>query len=652
MEKIEEIKQLIEQINKYSYAYYTLDNPIISDKEWDALYDKLVALEKETGIILENSPTQRVGGEPIDKFKKVVHTHRVMSLDKAQSYGELDEWQDKNEKILRFDPSYSVEYKFDGLNLSLLYKQGKFVQASTRGNGMVGEDVTEQVKTIRTVPLVIPFKGEVEVQGEAVMRLSELAKYNKENSEPLKNARNAAAGAIRNLDPKETAKRRLDFVAYNINYIDGYKIDYQQDINKFLKDNLFYVGDYFKIATSIDEVKSLISVVEKEKNKLDILIDGMVIKINSMKIREELGSTAKFPRGCIAFKFEAEETSTMLNDVTWQVGRTGKLTPVAELEPVELAGVTIRRATLNNYNDIIRKNVKLHSRVFIRRSNEVIPEILALAEEYNDSKPIDKPSTCPVCGSKLEETEADLFCPNHNGCNKQIIERLTHFVSRDAMNIVGLSRKTIETLHFKYNVTHFSDLYLVTKNQLEQLEGFKDKKIDNFYKGLEASKNPQLSNFIFALGIDNVGKKTAKQLALRFKSLQNLMKANKDELIKMNDIAELTALYITHYFADKNNIEEIESLKNIGVKIANAKMVSENNNKLAGLKFVLTGTLPTLKRNQATEIIENNGGEVMSSVSKTTNFVLAGEDAGSKLEKAEKLGINIINEAEFLKMLD
>ena len=651
MTELEEMKKLVDEINRYSYAYYTLDNPIISDKEWDALYDKLAWLEKKTGVVLQNSPTRKIGGEPIDKFKKVIHTHKIMSLDKAQSLGELDDWEEKNEKILTFKPCYSVEYKFDGLNLSLLYKNGEFVQASTRGNGVVGEDVTEQVKTIRTVPLKIEFLGEVEVQGEVVMKLSELEKYNKNNpNEPLKNARNAAAGAVRNLDPKVTAKRNLDFVAYNINYIDGMQIDYQQDINQFLKNNYFYTGDFFKLANSIDEVKSLVSVVGREKDNLDIQIDGMVIKINSIKIREELGNTEKFPRGCIAFKFEAEETSTMLNSVTWQVGRTGKLTPVAELEPVELAGVTIKRATLNNYNDIIRKNVKLNSRVFVRRSNEVIPEILALAEEYNDSKPIERPTVCPVCGSKLEETEADVFCPNHNGCQKQIIERLTHFVSRDAMNIVGLSRKTIETLNSVYGTKHFSDLYKIEKSQLEQLEGFKDKKIENFFEGLRASKSPSLANFIYALGIDNVGKKTAKQLATRFKTIDNLMKATLEDLTSMNDIAELTAKYILHYFGDDFNKKEIENLFSVGVKILSPK-ADVKEQKLAGLKFVLTGTLPTLKRNKATELIEENGGEVMSSVSKSTNFVLAGADAGSKLEKAKALGISIITESEFLTMI-
>ena len=651
MASLEEMQSLVDKINKYSYAYYTLDNPLISDKEWDALYDKLRQMEQETGVILPSSPTQRVGAEPLSSFKKVPHTHKIYSLDKAQSFGELSDWEAKNEKIVNYTPKYSVEYKFDGLNLSLLYKGGQLVLASTRGNGTVGEDVTSQVKTIRTVPLEIKYQGEVEVQGEAVMRVSELEKYNKTTNEPFKNARNAAAGAIRNLDPKETAKRNLDFVAYNINYIeDNSMLKSQEDIKAFLAKNMFYVGDYFKIANSIDEVKSLISLVDSARKQLDILIDGMVIKIDSLKIREELGYTDKFPRGAVAFKFEAEETSTMLNDITWQVGRTGKLTPVAELEPVELAGATIKRATLNNYNDILRKKVKINSRVFIRRSNEVIPEILALAEEYNDSKEIEKPTKCPVCGAKLEETEGDLFCPNHNGCTKQIIERLAHFVSRNAMNIDGLSIKTIEALYHNFKVMHFSDLYKLKKEQIASLEGFKDKKISNFFASLDSSKHPTLSSFIFALGIDNVGKKTAKQLAVRFNNLDNLINATPQTLAGLNDIAELTANYIHHYFADENNIAEIESLKEVGVVVQDAKEDTFSQ-KLMGMKFVLTGTLPHLTRNEATKLIEENGGEVMSSVSKSTTFVLAGEEAGSKLEKAKQLGINVISESEFYAML-
>ncbi|MBQ7452926.1 MAG: NAD-dependent DNA ligase LigA [Clostridia bacterium] len=649
--ELKEMQKLVEDINRYSYAYYTLDDPIISDKEWDALYNKLLALEAKTGVVMPNSPSKRVGGEPLDKFKKVMHTHKIYSLDKAQSFGEMEDWEQRNQKITQFKPIYSVEYKYDGLNLSLLYKNGELVLASTRGNGIIGEDVTSQVKTIRTVPLTIKYTGEVEVQGEAVMRISELNKYNKTADEPLKNARNAAAGAIRNLDPKETAKRKLDFVAYNINYIETPEIiKTQQDIHDFLVKNQFFVGDYFKIAVGIDEVKSLISIVGQTRNSLDILIDGMVVKVNSMQIREELGSTEKFPRASVAFKFEAEEVSTILNDVTWQVGRTGKITPVAELEPVELAGVTIRRATMNNYNDILRKKVKINSRVFIRRSNEVIPEILGLAEEYDNSVEIKQPTKCPVCGAPLVETDADIYCPNHNGCKKQIIERLTHYASRDAMNIVGLSRKTIEALHEKYNVTHFSDLYKITPEQIRDIEGFKDKKTDNFFAGLDNSKHPSLSAFIYALGIDNIGKKTAKQLASRFKTLEALKSASKETLVELNDIADLTASYICHFFSDENMLKEIESLKEIGVEVASADE-SALSQKLAGLKFVLTGTLPHLSRNEATKIIEENGGEVMSSVSKATNYVVVGEDAGSKLEKARKLGISTISEDELLAMV-
>ena len=387
-QKIERMKVLIEKVSKASYDYYVLDNPTISDKEWDALYYELLDLEKETGIVLENSPSQKVGGETLDKFKKVTHKNKLYSLSKAQTAEEIIDWSTRNQNIFNFDEEYSVEYKFDGLSLAITYDNGKLVQAATRGTGDVGEDVTEQVKTIRTVPLSIDYKGLVIVQGEGIIKLSELEKYNNSTDDKLKNARNAVAGAIRNLDPKITAKRRLDFFAYNINYAPDITFESQDEMFNFLKQQGFLVGKFFKIVNNIEEILELIKKTEKVRNSLDYLIDGMVIKINKTNVRERLGATEKAPRWAVAYKFEAEETSTILESITWQVGRTGKITPVAELEATELCGVTIKRATLNNYNDIQRKKVKLGDRVFIRRSNDVIPEILSVAETYTHSKAI------------------------------------------------------------------------------------------------------------------------------------------------------------------------------------------------------------------------------------------------------------------------
>jgi len=649
----EKMNTLIEKLLEANHNYYVLDNPTISDKEWDKLYDELVKLEKETGIILPSSPTRKVGGNPLDKFEKVTHLKKLMSLDKAQTFEEIFDWEDRNKKIINFKPEFSVEHKFDGLSLALTYNNGELVLAATRGNGEVGENVTEQVKTIRTVPLTIKHKGLVVVQGEGIMKLSELEKYNRQNDDQLKNARNAAAGAIRNLDPKATKSRNLDFFAYNINFAENLKFKTQEEEHQFLIDNGFMVDPLFKIVHSVEEIKSVIDKVDKEKSKYDFLIDGMVIKINNIQVREELGETIKFPRGMIAYKFEALETTTFLNDVIWQVSRTGKLTPVALLEPIELCGVTVSRATLNNYSEILRKKIKINSRVFVRRSNEVIPEVLGLAQDTINSQPILRPTICPSCGAQLVLEDIETICPNHFGCPKQIIERLAFFASKNAMNIMNFSIKTIEKLYELYKINSFSDIYKLTEEQLYSLENFKDKKVNLIIKSIDASKNPELYRFIFALGIDNVGIKTAKQLANHFKTLENIINASIEELISLPDIAEITAQGIVNFFKNTSNLTEIYNLKNVGVIIKdnNKQTVKNSNGFFSGKKVVLTGAL-SISRGEATKLLEEAGAEVVGSVSKNTDIVIAGEDAGSKLAKAQSLNITIFNEDEFRKNLN
>ena len=649
-DKIKQMQELCDIINEASVAYYVNDNPIMSDKEWDTLYNKLLLLEQQTGVVLPNSPSQKVGGDALDKFVKVKHIAKLYSLDKAQSLQEISDWLDRNNNIMSFLPEFSVEYKFDGLPIAVLYKDGIMQQAVTRGNGEIGEDVTIQAKTIRSLPLKIDCKQTVVVQGEVVMKLSELNKYNKTTTEQLKNARNAAAGALRNLDPKVTASRNLDFFAYNINYSENLDLSSQEEINNFLKKQNFLVDDFFVIVKTIDQIEKIIKDKDLERRNLDFLTDGLVIKVNNKLVQEELGFTAKFPRGMLAYKFDAEETSTLLLDITWQIGRTGKLTPVAELEPTELCGVTVKRATLNNYNDILRKKVKIGDKVFIRRSNEVIPEILAVAQTFNTSKVIQKPDTCPVCGTKLTETVANLYCPNHLGCAKQIIGRLTHFAGRQAMNIEGLSVKTIELLYDNYKVTTFDDLYKLTKEQLLALEGFKDKKADNILNSLKNSKTPELANLIYALGIEGVGQKMAKVLALQFKSLDALKNATVEQLDSLPDIAEITATDIAEYFEDQFNINQINKLIEIGVKpIVLYNQVIQS--QFTGKKIVLTGGLQSFSRPDATKLIEKLGGICTSSVSKSTSYVIAGEDAGSKLAKAQELKIEILTEQDFLDVL-
>ncbi len=644
----ERIKQLVADLNKYNYYYHVLDSPIISDKEYDKLYYTLVDLEKETGYILPDSPTQRVGDMTGEGFTKYRHEAQLFSLDKAQTEGELSDWVNK---VLSQFPNtlFTLEYKFDGLRLALTYENGLLKSAATRGNGLVGEDVTAQVKTIRSVPLSIPFKEHIVVEGEGIMLLSELEKYNKHTDGPLKNARNAVAGAIRNLDPKVTASRNLDFFAYGIPVIKNKTFKTQQELRQFLIDNHFLVGDFFEVRKNTAEIMEVINQIDKQRDVIDILIDGVVIKVNEISTREKLGYTIRFPKWALAYKFEALEVTTYIRKVIWQVGRTGKLTPLAILDPVDIAGATISRATLNNYDDILRKKVKINSLVFIRRSNEVIPEILGLAQDFPDSVEIKKIDTCPSCKTKLVNNGVNLYCPNKDNCPDQLKERIIHFCSRDAMNIEGIRDKTIDLFYDVLKIRTVDQLYTLTPKDLSGLDKYKDKKISNLINSIEKSKNIDFPNFIYALGIGNVGIKTAKDLARKYKTFDDLKNATIDDLSSIRDIGEIVARSIVDYFSYTRNIEIIDNLFKYGVNIKYNQNTS--NGKLVGKTFVLTGTLPNLTRAEATKMIENNGGTVSSSVSKQTSFVLAGESTGSKYEKAKMLGVEIIDENEFLAML-
>ena len=640
----ERMKELVKLLNKYAYQYYVLDEPTVADVQYDALYNELSALEKETGIVLPDSPTRKIGGDPIKEFAPHRHIKKLYSLDKCNSYDELREWSEKIKKVAP-DAVYTLEYKLDGLTLCLTYENGYFKGAATRGNGEVGEDVTAQVSTIKSIPLSVPYKGVFEAQGEGIMRLSALKRYNETAVEPLKNARNGVAGAIRNLDPKVTASRNLDIIFYNVNYIEGENIASQRENIDFLKRNSFKTDMLF-VTSDIEEIIKKIDSVDRKS--LDFLIDGMVIKVDDSALRERLGYTDKFPRWAIAYKFEAEETTTILEDVQWNVGRTGKLTPLAILEPVELCGATIRRATLNNYDDIQRKKVKIGSRVFIRRSNDVIPEILGVSED-NGGKEIPVPTVCPACGSDLVRDGAHIYCPNEGDCPPQIIGRLTHFAEKDCMDIRGVSEKSIEGLHEKLGVRFPTDLYSLTRDDLARLDGFKDKKIDNFLASVEKSKSVPLDRFINALGIENIGKKSARDLAERFGSISELMKADEATLVEVDEIGDIVAESITSYFGKHGWL--IEKFKEIGID-PKFNVVKPTGGVLTGKKLVLTGTLPTLTRTEATELIEKAGGTTSSSVSKSTDYVLAGENAGSKLDKARSLGVKIITENELLAMIN
>lgn len=635
------MRELVDTLNKYAYEYYVLDNPSVPDREYDKLYDELQILEGETGVREQDSPTRRVGGEPISAFKKHEHIYRLYSLDKCVTEDELSAFDERVRKVVP-DPTYTVEYKFDGLTMCLTYENGLFVRATTRGNGIVGEDVTAQALTIKSFPLKIDRKDVMEIQGEAIIRLSVLEKYNRTADEPLKNARNAAAGAIRNLDPKVTEKRRPEIIFYNVNYAENGGFDSQLEIFDFLKRNGFRTFDFLRVCKNLDEVKAAIDEIEIGRRSIDVLTDGAVVKLNSVKEREILGYTDKFPRWAAAYKFEAEEAETTLRSIRWQVGRTGKLTPLGIVDPVELAGATVRKATLNNYGDILKKRVKIGGRVLIRRSNEVIPEILGALGD--DGEAVEKISVCPYCKTSILEIGANLFCPNEK-CRPRVIAGLANFACKDGMNIDGFSEKTAGALYDEFGIEKFSELYTINRKKLISLDGFKDKKADNLLSAIEKSKNVALPNFIFALGIDGVGKKTAKDLAKKLKTLDGIANASVEELASLDDVGEVMSKSIFDYFRSEKNKNEIEKLLCAGVKIAEQTEVKSGS--FSGEKVVLTGSLTSYTRSEAGKLVEERGGEIQSSVTKTTTLVIAGEAAGSKLDKAKKLGITVIGEEEF-----
>ena len=645
---MDEMTSLKDRLNELAYRYYVLDDPAVSDAEYDALYDKLVALEKSTGVVLPDSPTRRVGGKPLSKFEQVRHLGRLYSLDKCKTREELRAWMDKL-RVAGKMPRVSVEYKFDGLTINLTYRGGELVQAATRGDGVTGEVVTEQVKTIRSVPLSIPYKGVLEVQGEGIMRLSALAEYNSDPTvTPLKNARNAAAGAIRNLDPAETAKRKLEVVCYNVNYIEGRRFESGSEMMAFLKEQKFKVSDMYVLADDQKTVFDTLDKIERVRPSLDFLIDGAVVKADDFSMREELGYTEKFPRWAMAFKFAAEEMTTVVRDVIWQVSRTGKLNPLAVLDPVDIGGVTVSRATLNNISEIRRKDIRIGSRVFVRRSNDVIPEITGVAEQPEDAVEIEVPAVCPACGSPVEVRGVFAYCTDSEACEPALVSRFAHFVCRDAMDIEGLSDKTLELLYSEGKIRDFADLYSLCADDLTDLEGFKDKKIANILAAIAASKHTELKRFLFAIGIPGIGKKAAAQLADAFGTLEAVRAAKEEELLALDDFGDVMAKNVIAFWNDPMRAAEVDRLIAAGITF---EQKERTEGAFSGKKVVLTGSLARFTRSEAKKLIEERGGEVADGVSAKVNLVIAGEAAGSKLGKAKKLGIEIIDEQKFVEML-
>ena len=648
-ESIQRMEELVARLNETAYAYYVLDNPVISDLQWDQLYEELKNLEAKTGVTLENSPTRRVGGEPLPGFTEHRHLTRLWSMDKVQSMEELDAWILRTEKLAgRENLQYYLEYKFDGLTLNLTYENGMLVQAATRGNGIVGEAILPQAKTIHTVPLRIPYQGILEVQGECIMRLSTLKKYNQTAKEPLKNARNAAAGALRNLDPSVTASRHLDAFFYQVGTIENPPYRTQPEMLAFLRENGFQVSPYLGSGVGRESLEKCILDVESRRPSLDWLIDGVVIKVGDTSLREQMGFTEKFPRWAVAYKFKAEEAVTRLNRVTWELGRTGKLTPLAHVQPVDFYGVTVQRATLNNWGDIQRKNVAVGCNVWIRRSNDVIPEIMGRAGDPEpDEQAIVPPTVCPACGAKLIRKGAHLYCMNRNSCKPQAVARISHFAGREAMDIDGLSEKTAAQMYDQLGIREAADLYGLTAMDLMTLEGFQERKAAKLIDSLEKSKQCDLDAFLFSLGIPNVGRKTARDLAQRYDTLDLLFAASREELTAIPDIGEIVAGSIVEYFSFPENQQMISRLLKAGVHPHPIR--KQSGGVFSGMTVVVTGTLPTLSRKQAEDLIRAHGGTAAGSVSKKTDFVVAGEAAGSKLTKAQGLGIEVIDEAELLR---
>lgn len=657
MERIDELTKLL---NKANYEYYVLDNPTITDQEYDSLIRELIILEeKYPEYKRKDSPTQRVGGEVIDSFKKVVHTTRMLSLSNVFNEEEIIKFDEriKKEGLI---PKYVCEFKIDGLAVSLKYKNGMLETASTRGDGTVGEDITHNVKTIKSIPLKLDKNIDIEVRGEIFMSKKTLKILNEErskNNEPLfQNCRNAAAGSVRQLDPKIAAKRKLDSFIYHLPNPKDYGIKTQYESLLFLKSLGFKVNENFKLVSNINEVIAFIEDASNKREELLYDIDGVVIKVDNLDMQDALGFTAKTPKWATAYKFPAEKVITKLQDIIFTVGRTGQITPNAVLNPVLVAGSTVKRATLHNKEYIIEKDLMIGDDVVVYKAGDVIPAVLGPLKERRTGKeiPFKMIDACPMCGQKLSKKEGniDYFCLNKE-CPKKNIESLIHFASKNAMNIEGLGEKIIEDFYNFNIIKEIPDIYKLKdkKDELMLLEGFKEKKVNNILNSIEKSKENSLERVIFALGIEGIGEKNAKILVKNFKNLENIKNAKFEDLVKIRDIGDILANNIVNYFEKEENIKELEKLKELGVMFEyKGKAIVENEN-FVNKKFVITGSFENLTREEIKEKIESFGGFTSDSVSKKTDIVIAGENAGSKLQKASELGIIIWDKDKLNDML-
>lgn len=654
-----EILELRKKLEEHNYNYYVMDNPTISDFEYDAMMQRLIKLEEENPEFAdENSPTKRVGGVALDEFEQVTHEVQMQSLGDVFSYDELMEFDQRVRQALGGKtPEYVVEMKIDGLSVSLEYKSGRFFRGSTRGDGNVGENITENLKTIKSIPLLLDCDTEtLEVRGEVYMPRKSFEQVNDEKTalgEPLfANPRNAAAGSLRQLDSKITAKRKLDIFIFNIQQITDNNLKTHTEGLDWLQNLGFKVSPMRAVCSNMDEAYLQILKIGEMRPKLPFDIDGAVVKVNNLEMRENLGSTSKVPKWAIAYKFPAEQQETTVENIIVQVGRTGVITPNAVLTPVKIAGSTVSRATLHNEDFIIAKDLKIGDRVLVQKAGDIIPEIVSVLKEKRTGaeREYKMPTHCPACGEELfrEDGEAALRCVSTN-CPAQRIRSIIHFASRDAMDIEGLGDAVVEQLVDAGLIQTSADLFYLTKEQLVLLERFAEKSAQNLIDAIEKAKQNPLDRLLCALGIRLIGSRSAKAIAAHFKNIDNIMNATADEVSEINDIGEKMAESLVHYFSEPETVVLIEKMKAAGVNMVAEE--KEIGSSLNGKTFVLTGTLPTMKRSDAQRIIEDNGGKVSGSVSKKTDFVVAGEEAGSKLDKAQSLGVPVITEEELLNMI-
>lgn len=649
-------KQLSEEIEGYNYAYYVLDNPTIEDYQYDALMQEIYRLEKAyPELITPLSPSQRVGGMAESTFEKVQHTIQMGSLQDVFSFEEVREFDNRVRNALTNPPTYIVEPKIDGLSVSLEYRDGMFIRGSTRGDGFIGEDITANLKTIKSIPLklkkALPF---IEVRGEVYMPKKSFEKLIKrqeiEGEQPAKNPRNAAAGSLRQKDSKVTAQRELDIFIFNIQQIEGRVLNSHKQSLDFMKELGFKVIDGYQEYTDIDKAIDRINSIGEGRGALSYDIDGAVIKVDDFNDRNVLGSTAKVPKWAVAFKYPPEEKETVLNEIEINVGRTGALTPVAIFNPISLAGTTVSRATLHNQDIISQLDVRLGDRIIVRKAGEIIPEVVRVKEHAENSQPYHIPMVCPACGTEAvqDEDEAVIRCPNID-CPAQLLRNIVHFASRNAMNIDGLGEAIVELLANMGYVKTVADLYTLTLADIMMLPGFKEKSAGNLISAIENSKKNELDRLIFALGIKGIGQRSAALLCQKFPTMDKLMNAEREEIVAIDNFGEILADNVYIAMREPHRIELIKRLREYGLNMNYT--VKETGKKLEGLKFVLTGTLPTMTRDEAKALIESNGGKCSGSVSSKTNYVLAGEEAGSKLTKANELGIAVLTEEQFLRMI-